>query len=179
VRLLGFAETGKKRPGNSATDRKHKLAEDAEDAEEKAGDAGDEDAGDAAGGSGKRAPRVKVSDDDDGLTAVKEALHACNQAAKATLSTDASGRAVELEEAYARYEKKLARASKVDPRRSATSARTRTGSRSTTTRSSSRCARPRSPSSGSTSRIAIRSSATSGPAPPGAATTSGSSRRRA
>ncbi len=53
---------------------------------------------------------------DDGLTAVKEALHACNQAAKATLSTDASGRAVELEEAYARYEKKLARARKVDAR---------------------------------------------------------------
>jgi hypothetical protein len=196
---LGFGDTGKKRPGNSATDRKHKLAEDAEEGARDAGDA--EDAGDAGGGSGKRPPRVEVSDDDpseireaaaevekmeealetgdfaaygtaqgraarsldeddakesskhkplgkriraldvrfaaqagghaaeimedgertreasaDGLTAVKEALHACNQAAKATLSTDASGRAVELEEAYARYEKKLARARKVDAR---------------------------------------------------------------
>jgi hypothetical protein len=195
--VLGFAEKGKKRPDNSATDRKRKLADDVEDAEEDVRDAGDED----GGGSGKRAPKVKVSDDDpseireaaaevekmeealetgdfaaygsasgrarrsldeddakesskrkplvarvraldvrfaaqagghaadimkdgartreasdDGLEAVKEALHACNQAAKATLSTDASGRAVELEEAYERYEKKLARARKVDPK---------------------------------------------------------------
>jgi hypothetical protein len=199
---LDLADTGKKRPGNSATDRKRKLAEDVDDAEEEARDAGDaEDVGDGGGRPGKRAPRVEVSDDDpseireaaaevkkmeqalehgdfaaygtaqgrarrnldeddaresskheplaarvraldvrfaaqagghaaeimkdgartreasrDGLTAVKEALHACNQAAKATLSTDASGRAVELEEAYARYEKKLARARKVDPK---------------------------------------------------------------
>ena len=196
--VLGFAEKGKKRPDNSATDRKRKLADDAEDAEDDVKDAGDDESGDGSG-SGKRAPRVKVSDDDpseireaaaevekmeealetgdfaaygtaqgrarrsldeddakesskhkpltarvraldvrfaaqaaghaaeimkdgartreasdDGLTAVKEALHACNQAAKATLSTDASGRAVELEEAYERYEKKLARARKVD-----------------------------------------------------------------
>jgi len=195
--FLGFADKGKK-PGNSATDRKHKLTEDAKDADDEARDEGDAD---EAGESGKRAPRVKVSEDDpsdireaaaqvekmeealangdfaaygtahqrarsslaeddarksskhkplsarmraldvrfaaqagghaaeimkdgartneasdDGLAAVDEALNACNQAAKATLSTDASGRAVELEEAYARYEKKLARAGKVDPR---------------------------------------------------------------
>ena len=201
---LDLADTGQKRPGNSATDRKRKLADDVGEAEEEARDAGDageaEDAGDG-GRPGKRPPRVAVSDDDpssireaaaevakmeealaagdfaaygsaqgrarrsleedearesakheplaarvraldvrfaaqagghaseimkdgarsreasqDGLEAVKEALHACNQAAKATLSTDASGRAVELEEAYARYEKKLARARKVDPK---------------------------------------------------------------
>ena len=198
---LDLADTGKKRSGNSATDRKRKLAEDVDEAEEDARGAGDaEDAGDGGGRPGK-APRVKVSDDDpsdireaasqvekmeealeagdfasygtaqqrarsaldeedaresskhkpltarvraldlrfaaqagghaaeimkdgartreaseDGLTAVNEALHACNQAAKATLSTDATGRAVELEEAYARYEKKLARARKVDPK---------------------------------------------------------------
>ena len=198
---LDFADTAKK-PSNSATDRKRKLAKDVDEAEEEARDAGDADeAGDAGGRPGKRAPRVKVSDDDpseireaaaqvekmeealeagdfasygsaqqrarsaldeedakesskhaplvarvraldvrfaaqagghaaeimkdgartreaseDGLEAVKEALHVCNQAAKATLSTDASGRAVELEEAYARYEKKLARARKVDPK---------------------------------------------------------------
>jgi len=53
---------------------------------------------------------------DDGLTAVDEALHSCNKAAKATLSTDSTGRAVELETAYAEYEKKLARARKVDAR---------------------------------------------------------------
>jgi len=58
--VLGFAEKGKKRPDNSATDRKRKLADDVEDAEEDVRDAGDED----GGGSGKRAPKVKVSDDD-------------------------------------------------------------------------------------------------------------------